>query len=172
MGSLLHHHLLPYPQSHILSSDRTNDSLQLWRLRKPPSATKLASNLSIFNNGNDHKALTLLSMKPHDPQLWGCSRARSSGAAERIVPTLDPTPDIIEDEELDVIVIGSGMGGLVASTELAVRGASVLLLEKYIIPGGSSGFYRRCGYTFDVGSSVMFGCGDKVQSLHYCLSSP
>ncbi|KAL6145419.1 hypothetical protein ACLB2K_056107 [Fragaria x ananassa] len=61
----------------------------------------------------------------------------------------------------DAIVIGSGIGGLVAATQLAVKGAKVLVLEKYVIPGGSSGYYERNGYTFDVGSSVMFGFSDK-----------
>ncbi|KMZ75319.1 Prolycopene isomerase [Zostera marina] len=61
----------------------------------------------------------------------------------------------------DAIVIGSGIGGLVAATQLAVKGARVLVLEKYVIPGGSSGYYKREGYTFDVGSSVMFGFSDK-----------
>ncbi|KAE9619533.1 putative prolycopene isomerase [Lupinus albus] len=64
-------------------------------------------------------------------------------------------------ERFDAIVIGSGIGGLVAGTQLAVKGARVLVLEKYVIPGGSSGFYQRDGYTFDVGSSVMFGFSDK-----------
>ncbi|CAL4980616.1 unnamed protein product [Urochloa decumbens] len=61
----------------------------------------------------------------------------------------------------DAIVIGSGIGGLVAGTQLAAKGARVLVLEKYLIPGGSSGYYRRDGFTFDVGSSVMFGFSDK-----------
>lgn len=65
------------------------------------------------------------------------------------------------EEEYDAIVIGSGIGGLVAGTQLAVKGARVLVLEKYLIPGGSSGFYERDGFTFDVGSSVMFGFSDK-----------
>ncbi|CAH9117563.1 unnamed protein product [Cuscuta europaea] len=65
------------------------------------------------------------------------------------------------DSRYDAIVIGSGIGGLVAGTQLAVKGATVLVLEKYVIPGGSAGFYHRDGYTFDVGSSVMFGFSDK-----------
>lgn len=68
-----------------------------------------------------------------------------------------------EDNYYDAIVIGSGIGGLVAATQLAVKGARVLVLEKYVIPGGSSGYYQRNGYTFDVGSSVMFGFSDKVR---------
>ncbi|MCS7293658.1 MAG: carotene isomerase [Gloeomargarita sp. SKYBB_i_bin120] len=59
----------------------------------------------------------------------------------------------------DVIVIGAGIGGLVAATQLARRGASVLVLEKYLIPGGSAGYFERNGYRFDVGASMIFGLG-------------
>ncbi len=36
----------------------------------------------------------------------------------------------------DVIVIGSGIGGLVTATQLAAKGASVIVLERYLIAGG------------------------------------
>uniref|UniRef100_A0A2K2A523 prolycopene isomerase n=1 Tax=Populus trichocarpa TaxID=3694 RepID=A0A2K2A523_POPTR len=87
----------------------------------------------------------------------------------KAVLTVDKEVDIEGNEgvsrersDYDVIVIGSGIVGLVAATQLAVKGAKVLVLEKYVIPGGSSGYYERDGYTFDVGSSVMFGFSDKV----------
>ena len=61
----------------------------------------------------------------------------------------------------DVVVIGSGIGGLVTATQLAAKGAKVLVLERYLIPGGSGGYFEREGYRFDVGASMIFGLGDK-----------
>ena len=61
----------------------------------------------------------------------------------------------------DVVVIGSGIGGLVTATQLAAKGAKVLVLERYLIPGGSGGFFEREGYRFDVGASMIFGFGKK-----------
>ncbi|MDJ1183320.1 carotenoid isomerase [Roseofilum casamattae] len=61
----------------------------------------------------------------------------------------------------DAIVIGSGIGGLVTATQLAAKGARVLVLESYLIPGGSAGYFERNGYRFDVGASMIFGFGDR-----------
>ncbi|WP_414552335.1 carotenoid isomerase [Anabaena sp. CCY 0017] len=65
------------------------------------------------------------------------------------------------NSSFDVIVIGSGIGGLVTATQLAAKGAQVLVLESYLIPGGSSGYFERQGYRFDVGASMIFGFGEK-----------
>ncbi len=61
----------------------------------------------------------------------------------------------------DSIVIGSGLGGLVTASQLASKGAKVLVLEQYKIPGGSGGSFKRKGFTFDVGASMIFGFGEK-----------
>ncbi|MBW4642290.1 MAG: carotene isomerase [Goleter apudmare HA4340-LM2] len=61
----------------------------------------------------------------------------------------------------DVIIIGSGIGGLVTATQLAAKGIKVLVLESYLIPGGSAGYFEREGYCFDVGASMIFGLGQK-----------
>ena len=63
------------------------------------------------------------------------------------------------NKKLDAIIIGSGIGGWVTASQLAAKGAQVLVLEKYIIPGGSGGSFKRKGYTFDVGASMIFGFG-------------
>jgi len=62
-------------------------------------------------------------------------------------------------QHFDVIVIGSGMGGLVTATQLAAQGFRPLVLERYLIPGGSAGYFERDGYRFDVGASMIFGFG-------------
>ena len=45
--------------------------------------------------------------------------------------------------EYDAIIIGAGIGGLVTATQLVAKGAKVIVLESYIIPGGSSGYFQR-----------------------------
>lgn len=89
-------------------------------------------------------------------------KSKSALGVDETVERDETTGGGEEKSLYDAIVIGSGIGGLVASTQLAVKGAKVLVLEKYVIPGGSSGYYQKDGYTFDVGSSVMFGFSDKV----------
>ncbi|MEA5510310.1 carotenoid isomerase [Crocosphaera sp. UHCC 0190] len=69
------------------------------------------------------------------------------------------TATAIARKNYDVIIIGSGMGGLVTATQLAAKGAKVLVLERYLIPGGSAGYFEREGYRFDVGASMIFGFG-------------
>ncbi|WP_448562377.1 carotenoid isomerase [Trichothermofontia sp.] len=69
------------------------------------------------------------------------------------------SPRLASGSTFDVIVIGSGIGGLVTATQLAAKGAEVLVLERYLIPGGSAGYFERQGYRFDVGASMIFGLG-------------
>lgn len=51
----------------------------------------------------------------------------------------------------DVIVIGSGIGGLSCAAKLAKQGKKVLLLEKNHHAGGTSYIFQRDGYAFPMG---------------------
>ncbi|MDH4064265.1 MAG: FAD-dependent oxidoreductase, partial [Acidobacteriota bacterium] len=55
----------------------------------------------------------------------------------------------------DVIVVGSGMGGMTTATALSRMGHRVLLLEQARSIGGLTHAFSREGFTWDVG-------------LHYC----
>lgn len=59
------------------------------------------------------------------------------------------------DSEFDVIVIGSGMGGMTTATALSWLDYKVLLLEQAQTIGGLTHSFSRSGFTWDVG-------------LHYC----
>jgi phytoene desaturase len=56
---------------------------------------------------------------------------------------------------MDVIVIGSGIGGLSAAIGLASRGARVTVLEKNGRVGGKLNFWEQDGFTFDTGPHVL-----------------
>ncbi|MEP0800622.1 phytoene desaturase family protein [Funiculus sociatus] len=58
---------------------------------------------------------------------------------------------------LDVIVIGSGIGGLTAGALLARYGKRVLVCESHAIAGGAAHSFSRRGFHFDSGPS--FYCG-------------
>jgi prolycopene isomerase len=58
------------------------------------------------------------------------------------VSTITEANAALDDRtDFDAIIIGSGIGGLVTATQLAAKGAKVLVLESYLIPGGSSGYF-------------------------------
>ena len=59
------------------------------------------------------------------------------------------------NNEFDMIVIGSGMGGMTTATALSRKGHKVLLLEQAQSIGGLTHAFSREGFSWDVG-------------LHYC----
>lgn len=61
--------------------------------------------------------------------------------------------------QFDIIVIGSGMGGLTAAALLARSGKAVLVLEQHDRPGGYAHTFNRKRYTFDSGIHITSGCG-------------
>lgn len=65
----------------------------------------------------------------------------------------------------DVIIIGSGLGGLECGFLLSEAGMDVLVLESGAQPGGCLQSYRRQGLDFDTGLHYVGGLGEG-QSLH------
>ncbi|MDD5495527.1 MAG: NAD(P)/FAD-dependent oxidoreductase [Candidatus Omnitrophica bacterium] len=63
----------------------------------------------------------------------------------------------------DVIIIGSGIGGLVSGCYLARAGMKVLVAEQHVSPGGYCSSFKRRGFTFD--SSIHYIKFSEKESL-------
>jgi len=64
------------------------------------------------------------------------------------------------DDSFDVLVIGSGFGGLGAALSLAEGGARVLVCETLKYPGGCASTFSRSGYAFEAGATLFSGFDD------------
>ncbi|MEM9246022.1 MAG: NAD(P)/FAD-dependent oxidoreductase, partial [Cyanobacteria bacterium P01_F01_bin.153] len=64
-------------------------------------------------------------------------------------------------ETVDVVVIGSGLGGLSCAGLLARYGLEVLVCESHSIAGGAAHSFSRQGFHFDSGPSLHSGLGGK-----------
>ena len=66
-----------------------------------------------------------------------------------------------EKAEADIVVIGSGVGGLCCGGLLARYGQDVLVLESHDIPGGAAHSFNIKGYHFDSGPSLFSGLSSR-----------
>jgi len=64
-------------------------------------------------------------------------------------------------ERFDAIIVGGGLGGLVAGSKLAKEGKRVLLIEQHSTVGGCATTFRRKDYTIEVGLHEMDGLDEE-----------
>lgn len=55
----------------------------------------------------------------------------------------------------EVIVIGGGISGMATAARLRARGIATLVLEAHGQVGGCAGFFRKRGFSFDVGATTL-----------------
>jgi phytoene dehydrogenase-like protein len=67
-----------------------------------------------------------------------------------LTPSSLPTP-------VDVVIIGSGLGGLCCAATLAYYGLDVLVCESHTLPGGAAHSFSYQGFHFDSGPSLFSG---------------
>ena len=59
------------------------------------------------------------------------------------------------DSPFDVAVIGGGMAGMATALRLQARGLATVVLEAHGHAGGCAGYYRKQGFSFDVGATTL-----------------
>lgn len=55
----------------------------------------------------------------------------------------------------DVAIVGAGIAGMGTAARLQAQGLSTIIFESHSHPGGCAGFYRRRGFSFDVGATTL-----------------
>ena len=63
-------------------------------------------------------------------------------------------------DSYDVIIVGSGIGGLCCGSLLSLTGKKVLICEAHYKPGGVAHNFTKKGYTFESGPSLWSGIGN------------
>lgn len=71
-----------------------------------------------------------------------------------------------EDNEYDIIIVGSGIGGLTCGALLSKRGYKVLVLEKHYQVGGYCSSFERRGFIFNTGVEDVSGLWEKGPITH------
>lgn len=60
-------------------------------------------------------------------------------------------------KKYDIVIVGSGIGGLICGNYLVKAGFKTLLIEQHTIPGGYCTSFKRKGFNFDVGVHYLGG---------------
>jgi all-trans-retinol 13,14-reductase len=75
-------------------------------------------------------------------------------------------------EDIDVIVIGSGIGGLACAGMLSRAGKRCLVLEQHYIAGGATHAFEEHGYEFDTGIHYIGNIEKRQKYLDLVTESP
>jgi C-3',4' desaturase CrtD len=76
--------------------------------------------------------------------------------------------------DCDVAILGGGMSGMATAARLQARGLRTVVLEAHGHLGGCAGYYRKRGFSFDVGATTLvdFQAGGVGDELLTCIGMP
>lgn len=103
----------------------------------------------------------MCSYTPIRPVIGAVCHTNSIRSQYRISATMNEPIDVVsnncEEVSTDIVVIGSGIGGLCCAALLARAGYSVIVCESHYHPGGAAHAFEVDGYMFDAGPSFHAG---------------
>jgi len=104
------------------------------------------------------QAPSIIHPKRHLPRCRVPCQASSPTSTEPAPPSTDDIHRGDQSHETDVVVIGSGVGGLCAAALLATYGFRVTVAESHTVPGGCAhSWVHPKGYHFESGPSLYSG---------------
>ncbi|XP_052194546.1 prolycopene isomerase, chloroplastic [Diospyros lotus] len=111
---------------------------------------------TVLPNFLQHQSLTLNSICKSRGRKQS-NLARNASGIGVSSPPATQTTSIPGKPEADVVVIGSGIGGLCCAGLLSRYQQDVLVLESHDLPGGAAHSFEIKGYKFDSGPSLFSG---------------
>lgn len=114
----------------------------------------------------------------HQNAKYKLSRSELSSKLHLAASSMAPKDEnqFVPDDEYDVVVVGSGIGGLSCAAMLALYGYSVAVFESHYAPGGCAHGYevkakdgKEGSYKFDTGPSFFSGLNPEIPAK---LSNP
>ncbi|GAB4847871.1 hypothetical protein Ancab_026931 [Ancistrocladus abbreviatus] len=119
-----------------------------------PNSAKSHRVPSIFRftpKSESSSSSTSSSVLPRNADDWSSSSSTNGFPSSSLTSSFPGKP------EADVVVIGSGVGGLCCAGLLARYGEDVLVLESHDQPGGAAHSFEIKGFKFDSGPSLFSG---------------
>lgn len=141
--------------------------LQTRQLRPQPSANKcsgirpFSASPAVTARHHANRPSASNSLTPRAPSPSGARRDFTLCQAASTIDTDVGVPAKLTGEarshETDVVIIGSGIGGLCCGALLAKYGVKVTVVESHSEPGGAAHTWQRGGYHFESGPSLYSG---------------
>jgi len=114
--------------------------------------------MSRFRRRTAEAAKTSSCSHPHCSRRLATTTTGSAAASAEPRPPRATATEPLKPHTTDVVVIGSGIGGLSCAALLSkVYGLDVTVLEAHYRPGGAAHSFRHRGYHFEAGPSLYNG---------------
>jgi phytoene dehydrogenase-like protein len=125
----------------------------LWGTRQRQSSSTVLA----FSSTTGTRTTTQSFFYRHEQTIISNRRYSLRRLHARVISDELPSSSASSDDEMDVIVIGSGLAGLACAALLSFCGKKTVVFESHDAPGGAAHTWERRGFHFESGPSLYSG---------------